>query len=181
MRSRSPAARGAAPDDTGANQSSGDALISACGRYRYTLTREWGTGPQACWIMLNPSTADAFKDDATICVVVGRSRRAGWGSLVIVNLFAYRATEPKALRSAADPVGPENDVHIAGAVRRAAVVVVAWGTQGAYLGRDRAVLGTLIGRELLSVGRTKDGHPRHPLRNGSALCAFTQERRRAPR
>src|SRR5437588_2477108 len=89
--------------------SRGSAVFSPDGRYRYLLTRRLGRSRRvATFIMLNPSTADAINNDPTIRKCVGFARRWGCGLLQVVNLFALRATEPRVLRAAADPVGPEN-------------------------------------------------------------------------
>ncbi len=143
------------------------AVISECGRYRYLLTRRLGHGEKvATFIMLNPSTADAERDDATIRKVSALARRWGGGELRVVNLFAYRATHPGDLKRADDPVGPDNAAWLArtvGACR--GPVVCAWGVHGAYLDQDLAVLRLLDGLRVarLALGVTKDGHPRHPL------------------
>jgi hypothetical protein len=62
--------------------------------------------------MVNPSTADAETDDPTIRKVKGFSERAGYGHIIVGNLFAFRATDIKQLRTARDPNGPDNDWHI---------------------------------------------------------------------
>lgn len=134
------------------------------GAYRYSLTRAWGAPkPSICWIMLNPSTADAGQDDPTIRRCVGFSQRWGAGALIVVNLFAYRATDPCALLTADDPVGPRNDQEILRAAGSATEVIAAWGRLGQSLrGRDKDVLG-LIPRPVLCLGLTQEGYPRHPL------------------
>lgn len=144
----------------------GGARFSECGRYRYTLQRSWlPTDPHMCWIMLNPSTADADVDDPTVRRCVRFAERLGMGGLVVVNLFALRATDPKTLRRVEDPVGPENDEAILEAAKAASRVVVAWGAHGGLLLRDRKVTETLKrhGIALECMGITRDGHPRHPL------------------
>ena len=103
------------------------ATISACGRYRYELARGEGE-PSICWIMLNPSTADASRDDPTIRRVIGFSRRWGFATAVVVNLFAWRATRPEELLSVEDPVGPDNDRTVRDVVGRSDVVVLAHGS-----------------------------------------------------
>lgn len=113
--------------------------------------------------MLNPSTADARRDDPTVRRCIGFARDWGYGGIEVVNIFALRATDPRELRSARDPIGPRNDAFI---LRAAAgsPVVVAWGIHGA-LG-DRGVLALkLFGARsrLLALGRTRSGAPRHPL------------------
>ena len=77
--------------------------------------------------MLNPSTADAERDDPTIRRCIGFSRAWGFGGAEMVNLFALRSTDPGRLREAADPVGPGNVAHIADAARGATQVIAAWG------------------------------------------------------
>src|SRR5262249_14212908 len=93
------------------------AVISDCGRYRYSLTRRWGDAaePRALFVMLNPSTADAEQDDPTIRRCIGFAKAWGMGSLEVVNLYALRATDPAALLSAPDPIGPKNDTMITSA------------------------------------------------------------------
>lgn len=143
----------------------GSAVISECGTYRYRLERSWDTGkPCGVFVMLNPSVANADLDDPTIRRCVGFARAWGWGRLVVVNLFAYRATDPKELKAAVDPVGPENDRHIREAVADRPVVC-AWGGGGGFVGRDRAVLRLLreAGVEPMCLRLSGGGHPWHPL------------------
>jgi len=150
------------------------AVISEDGLYRYRLERAIGKGERtACFIMLNPSTADAEKDDPTIRKCIGFAKRWQCGRLLVVNLFAWRATDPKALLEARDPVGRENDEHIERCVDAAVVsagrVVCAWGVHGTLLDRNWQVLSQLKHRfssqvvNLRCLRLTKDGHPEHPL------------------
>jgi hypothetical protein len=144
------------------------AQVSPCGLYRYDLSRVWDPDrPPVLWVMLNPSKADADVDDPTIEKVVKFSRRWGYGSLVVVNLFAWRATKPDAMLKADEPVGSLNDAWIAGWAGAVADVVCAWGTAGVHRDRGPAVLALLRGlageRKLWYLERTKDGHPKHPL------------------
>jgi hypothetical protein len=116
--------------------------------------------------MLNPSTADHRVDDPTIRRCMGFARRWGYGSLVVVNLFAFRTPSPALLARAPAPVGPQNDQYLRAARRRTQDIVVAWGTHGSLHGRDRVVI-ELLGRRrrrpLLCLGTTAHGYPRHPL------------------
>lgn len=144
------------------------ALLSPCGIYRYQLWRMWDPkGPRIAWVMLNPSTADATQDDPTIRRCVAFARAWGFGDLVVVNLFALRATDPRELRNALtagrDPVGPDNDLRIMDVAGSASAVVAAWGVHGALAGRDREVQRLLHGVDVQCLGTTRDGHPRHPL------------------
>lgn len=149
------------------------AVVSECGAYRYRLGRVWDKSlPEVAWCMLNPSTADADDDDPTIRRCVGLSQSWGYGGIVVVNLFAMRATDPKELKRATSPVGPDNNQHIRDVVDSVRRVIVAWGSVVTSLdkpsirNRDAAVLTLLRRSEALFVGHvglTKDGHPRHPL------------------
>jgi hypothetical protein len=113
--------------------------------------------------MLNPSTADASRDDATIRRCASFSRAWGFGAMVVVNLFALRATDPRRLREAADPVGPRNDGAIRGAAGGSDAVVAAWGRHGSLRGRDERVLDLLRDHDVRLLGVNADGSPRHPL------------------
>jgi hypothetical protein len=141
------------------------AVMSADSAYRYLLTRRWGDGPDATFIMLNPSTADAFTTDPTCTRVIRFARREGAGGVTVVNLFGYRATDPAALRGQPDPVGPLNDVFIRGACPPGRLVIAAWGAHGTLTGRAAAVTGmlTAAGVPLQCLGITGQGQPRHPL------------------
>jgi hypothetical protein len=105
------------------------AVISDCGRYRYRLKRPGTTNAtRTAIIMVNPSTADAAVDDATIRKLRGFGERNMWGRLLLVgNLFAYRATDVCELGKVADPVGPENDDHLIQILAECDQVVCAWG------------------------------------------------------
>lgn len=152
-------------DPRSAGVTGSDAVLSESGRYRYALTRTWAPAAGAvCFVMLNPSTADASEDDPTIRRCIGFARAWGFGRLEVVNLFAWRATDPAALRGVADPVGPENDGHIMRAARGAKLVIAAWGAHGALLERGEEVRAMLARRFVVHhLGLTKEGHPRHPL------------------
>ena len=117
-----------------------NAVISACGRYRYLLTRQVGPGPRtATFIMLNPSTADATNDDPTIRRCIGFARQWGCGRLAVLNLFAFRATEPADLKRAEEPVGPENRAWFERTLLGTpdGPVVCGWGVHGEHMGQDR--------------------------------------------
>lgn len=162
------------------------AHISKDGKYRYLLWREWRGGtpdnwrwfgatdgngtplgePESClFIMLNPSTADGTQDDPTIRRCVGFAKFWGYDRLEVVNLFAYRATDPRELMNLSldEAVGPENRERVFSAVSMAKMIVCAWGAHGDYLGQDETLLGWIDPRERYCLGITKDGAPRHPL------------------
>jgi len=137
--------------------------ISDCGFYRYRLWRIWGDRPLACFVMLNPSTADADVDDATIRRCVGFARSWGCGGVMVVNLFAYRATNPKNLVESVDPVGPSNDAFLAAEVAACNPVVLGWGGHGAKVPRRVEDVLKLIPRPRWCLGITRTGQPKHPL------------------
>ncbi|MGH2490439.1 MAG: DUF1643 domain-containing protein [Candidatus Limnocylindria bacterium] len=114
--------------------------------------------------MLNPSTADDGADDPTIRRCMAFAREWGYGGLEVVNLFALRATDPRRLRRSRDPVGRENDAHIQAAAERAVAMVIAWGAHGPLRDRGSETLEILSPRaQLLALGWTRAGEPRHPL------------------
>lgn len=148
----------------------GAAVISPDGVFRYLLERTIAAaGPVAAICSVNPSTADAKIDDQTIRKDMGFARRLGWSRIIKVNKFALRATDVRALRSAADPVGPENDRYIEQAFREADILVGAWGPLSKLPRplRERwraiAAIAERAGKPLHCWGVAKDGHPRHPL------------------
>lgn len=146
---------------------SGGAVISECGKYRYRLWREVGpnTESRCLFVMLNPSTADVFLDDPTIRRCRSFAFAFGHGTLDVVNLFAFRATEPNDLMTAPFPVGPNNDQHILSAAKDAALIVCAWGSHKAARTRGPAVRHMLedSGHKLHYLAITPKGIPYHPL------------------
>jgi hypothetical protein len=155
------------------------AELSECGRYRYVLWRRWDkTRPRLGFIMLNPSTADAEVDDATIRVCMGRAFRMRYGGIRVVNLFPFRATHPADLKQAADTgirharqefwltMALDNSFRDV-AVAPPPMLIAAWGDDGAYQGAARRALSLICydyGEPLHHLGLTKAGHPKHPLR-----------------
>lgn len=145
------------------------AIISPDGLYRYKLSRAWGSGPRLLWIMLNPSTADAHVDDPTIRKCVGFADRWGYRGIEVVNLFAWRATDPRKLIGPEDAVGPDNDATIRAVAWEAPAIVCAWGRIPNAPLRPRAELVAKLvrfenpGKTIRCLGRTAGGFPRHPL------------------
>lgn len=149
------------------------AHFSACNRFRYSLTRAWDrTKPRVCFIMLNPSTADAVKLDPTLRRCVGFAMRWGCGSMEVVNLFALRATDPACLY-VSDVRGDDlqNDCSIIRASSSADFgTIAAWGVHGAYHNRGIGIACLLSiidkgfhGDSIMCLRLTKDRHPAHPL------------------
>lgn len=138
------------------------AIVGATGQYRYWLCRQWDRElPHVCFCMLNPSTADAASDDPTIRRCIGFAKSWGFGSLSVVNLFAYKATCPRELKLAPDPIGLYNFHFIKLFSAKAAVTVAAWGIYGGQLQQDQLVMSMLNNPQCL--GTTAAGHPKHPL------------------
>lgn len=140
------------------------AEFSACRNYRYALWRRWEHGaPYVLFIGLNPSTANEHEDDPTIRRCKRFAADWGYGGLYMANLFALRATDPRAMLAHHEPVGIDNDVWLQDLARSAGVVVCAWGSHGSHLERDRHCRALLAARDLMCLGTTRDGQPRHPL------------------
>lgn len=142
------------------------ASFSKCGTWRYSLQRHWDSElPKATFVMLNPSVANAHQDDPTTTQCLKRVVKAGYGRYEAVNLFALVSTDPQALRSYPDPVGPDNDEYIRAAADKADMIVVAWGNLGYLQGRADHVLNDVLrSRELWCLGQNRNGTPRFPLR-----------------
>ena len=120
--------------------------------------------------MLNPSTATEVQNDPTVERCERRARALGFGAFRVTNIFAWRDTDPKNMRAAAEPIGPANDAAISTAAAWADMVLCAWGTHGAYLDRG-AQVETLLratAKPLFHLGLSKAGHPKHPLYIGYA-------------
>lgn len=168
---------GAVPAETmrrGAN-------ISQCGKYRYTLTRKWNCGQgRVCWIMLNPSTADALQDDPTIRRCIRFSQSWGAQELVVVNLYPYRSSSPEECRRWADweSAGPDwyvrDQIHfvnqpvIEQQAEAADLVVAAWGAAEWASAWAQHVIDELLFpcKPIYCLGTTKHGAPLHPMARG---------------
>jgi hypothetical protein len=158
--------------------SNAGATLSTCGRYRYHLWRSVSSSRTrpALFVMLNPSRADASIDDPTIRKCIGFASRLGCGRVEVVNLYAFRATDPRDLvrhvEYGGDAIGPENDATIAVTARDImkddGIVIAAWGAHpiAARDGRDWRVAELVrraAGAEVMCLGTSKSSAPRHPL------------------
>ena len=142
------------------------AIYSDCERYRYALTRVWKfEASRLVFVMLNPSTATEVQNDPTVERCERRARTLGFGSLQVTNIFAWRDTDPKKMRTAKDPIGPDNDKTIMEACSWGDQIIAAWGTHGAHLGRGVQVKQILHSSDkpVFHLGISKGGHPKHPL------------------
>lgn len=144
------------------------AVISGCDRYRYSLTRDWDSRmPTVMFICLNPSTADAVSDDATVRRCVSFAKRWGYGRLFLMNLFGLRATDPRQLAKTEDPIGPDTNGWLTSRAAESTLVMASWGNGGILLNRDKQV--RLLVPNLYALRVTKQGQPAHPLYLKSTL------------
>lgn len=155
------------------------AKFSPCRTWRYKLSRIWGPrNGRVVFIGLNPSTADESEDDPTIRRCIGFAKTWGYGGIYMLNLFAFRATDPRDLKRATDPIGPENDKRLVSAAQRANIVVAAWGVHGTLHNRSENFIENVypwyLRDNLSCLGHTKNGHPKHPLYlpKTTPLCHF---------
>ena len=142
------------------------ATFSPARKYRYTLHRIWDVDkPTMAVIGLNPSTADETKDDPTIRRCIGFAKLWGYGGLYMLNLFAYRSTDPAALKIVKNPIGPDNDKAILEVASKCKLVIAAWGNDGAIDGRGHAVRNLLtgFGLDVHCLKKNMNGTPAHPL------------------
>lgn len=149
--------------------------FSPCRKWRYTLLHRWDTddlftqpkpNPRLiAWIALNPSTADENQLDPTLRRIRGFSQLWGYDGFIMLNLFAWRDTDPKKMKQVPDPVGPENDRYILQTANSVDLLITAWGTHGTHLDREQHVLNLLkpATAKIAHIGLTKNKHPRHPL------------------
>jgi len=139
------------------------ALFSPCRTYRYLLWRTWDPSkPPAMFLGLNPSTATEEIDDPTVRRCIQYAFMWGYGSLWMANIFSFRATDPKEMKAASEPIGQDNDRKLKCAANWAGVIVAAWGNHGEHLNRAEQVEQMLAGR-LSCLTVTGGGHPGHPL------------------
>ncbi len=141
------------------------ATFSECSTYRYRLWRKWDSGPTVSFLMLNPSTADENRNDPTIERCHRRAVAMGFGALDVINIFSFRATDPKDLKKAKDPVGPETDAIVLESTLSADMTICAWGSHGDHKNRDKEVRLLLktndVPVHVLTL--TSKGQPGHPL------------------
>ncbi len=156
-----------------------DCLFSEDRVYRYNWARRVSDKPgRALGIFVNPSKADEYRSDNTITRWCNFVRRFGYGVAEVGNLHGFRATDPKDMKAASDPVGPDNDRYLREALQRCGLIVVGWGIHGAFMDRDQKVEKLIISstnRQLYCFGKTKDGYPRHPSRlaNNTELVRYS--------
>lgn len=156
------------------------ATFSPGREHRYHLLRLWDVSVKplklCMFIGLNPSTADEKQDDPTVRRCVAFAKRLGCHGMHMMNIFAYRATDPDVMKRAFDPVGEDNDDWLRVIALDSAFTIACWGVHGQHLSRGVQVKRILskITPSLCCFGMTKDGHPKHPLylKADSPLVAF---------
>jgi hypothetical protein len=151
------------------------AIFSPCGTWRYRLDREFLIpGPTIGFMLHNPSKAGTSTEDPSSRRGINFSRGWGAGRLVYMNPWAGVATKPADLWRMDDPVGPDNDRHIAAALDEiratGGFVVAAWGSvsppahaREAARRRLADVVEMLRAHDLRALAINKDGSPKHPL------------------
>jgi len=142
------------------------AKFSECMKYRYSLTRIWNddtfSAPLLVFVGLNPSTADAEKDDPTIRRCIGFAKDWGYRGIVMLNIFAYRATNPREIKDVPDKIGKYNDVFLNNfAGDNNYDVIFCWGAFPEYKWRMNQVENIFTHGKPIAL--SKDGFPRHPL------------------
>ena len=145
-----------------------DCIFSPDRKYRYVLTHRWDElmPERACmWIGLNPSTADEQQLDPTLRRIKGFCMAHDFNCFHMLNIFAFRSTDPKIMKQESDPTGQENDRWLTETADKCSLVVACWGAHGRHLGRSAEVISLLsnYGKTLRCLGKTKDGFPAHPL------------------
>lgn len=149
------------------------AIISSCGLYRYRLERTVGMeGPVYAFFGINPSTADASVDDATVRKWIGFTKAWGGSRFIVGNVFAYRSTDVKALASVEDAFGPDIGGHTTDIINEADILVPCWGCTDKVPPRLQFAFDVLMdaltssGKPVKHFGLTNGGDPKHPLMLG---------------
>lgn len=161
------------------------AIISDCGTFRYRLGRRWGLGPALLFIMLNPSIADADVDDKAITKCIGFAKRFGFSAIEVINVFAFRATSPRVLKTSGWRAGPMNAHYVARAtaetVRDGGKIVLAWGADARGRWEASELINDLVRRDIpmYALRVLADGIPSHPVKlpYSSELQTYVPENR----
>ena len=137
--------------------------------WRYRLVRVWDSKrPRLAWVILNGSDADEHHNDPTVRRCISFARAWGYGGVDIANLYGLVSKNPGALRRHSDPVGADNDRHLAAVCSENDLTVLAWGPD-ACADRVHAVTQMLRrlteshGGSLAVLGWTQGEQPLHPL------------------
>lgn len=158
-----------------------DAVIES--DYRYCLTRSWDMQrPILVVTMLNPSTADANKDDPTLKRLIHFASSWGYGALHIINLYAWRSPSPNDMFAAPNRIGPRNEFYwdeaCTIAKKNGGQLLVAWGNDGNYEGQAKKFANIATGKyqlDLICMGQTLSGSPKHPMARGRGRVSNDQK------
>lgn len=160
-----PAMTGLPKDVAKYSKHAAGAVFDINDKYRYLLWRRWDASlPHICFVMLNPSTADAFQLDPTIRRCVSFAQDWGYGGLDVVNIFSFRSTQADRLYRVKEPVGRLNDHFLQRSAAQCKRIILAWGNHGSLNERSEHVLDVIGKKQALHhLGLTNTGQPRHPL------------------
>lgn len=152
------------------------AIISPCGTYRYELRRRIPCALRwvqpALFILFNPSTANAEKDDQTVRKGMGFCKEWFCTDMIFWNLYAFRSRNPKALKTAADPIGPENDTHLRRIMKEHmdGRIILAWGNMvGPQMQQRVAQVASVLrefNKQVEAIKLNDNGSPTHPVMIG---------------
>ena len=140
------------------------AAFSVCRTWRYALWRRWNTGlscDMVAFVGLNPSYADESINDPTIRRCINFAKDWGFEGIYMLNAYAFRATDPRNMKAASNPVGPKNDQLLRYYSGKAITIVACWGAHCEP--KREVVVCEVIGKLVMSLGTTKNGRPKHPL------------------
>lgn len=103
-----------------------------------------------------------MNDDPTIRRCKDFAKRFGCGRLIMTNLFSIRATDPKEMLKSNNPGDDfENTTRLVWAASRSGIRLAAWVAHGKH--RNRAIQIKALIPNLVCLGLTKGGQPKHPL------------------
>lgn len=162
------------------------AIFSPDRRHRYTLWRQWNAEndptKMVAFVGLNPSKATEWQNDRTVCRCIRFAQRFGFSGMIMLNAFAYRATDPEEMKIQRDPIGEDNDKALVAVANTVSCVIACWGVDGSFRGRELILCGLLANVDLYCMGRTQEGHPRHPLYlpNNAPRELWRRKKRRRP-
>lgn len=154
------------------------ARFSADRTYRYTLKRQWFPSENfVMFIGLNPSTADETRNDPTVRRCIDFAQRWGFSGMVMMNLFAFRATAPRNMKQQTEPIGEKNDFYLLENALNAKKIVACWSQHGSHLERSAAVVALLRAFDIYAFKLAGNGQPYHPLYLPKTLEPFLWRRK----
>ena len=151
-----------------------DCVFSQDRVYRYVLKHSWrdifdDVEKSIVWIALNPSTADESQLDPTLTRIRNFSNQFGYNCFYMLNIFAFRSTDPKNMLNCKQPIGKDNDYWIKQICNKTDKIVCCWGNIGKHLNRSDQVRLLLKNHPLFYLDMSKENQPKHPLYLSSKL------------